>query len=136
MRPHLGADVAAPADRVWQQLVDLDHWPVWGPTVRAARLTDGSRVLSVDATGSLQTPVGVWLPFRVERWYDDGTVRSWSWRVAGVPATDHTVTALGPDRCRVEMSVPWVAAGYLGVIGVALARIKRRADGIGPTGAE
>lgn len=128
MRPHLGIDVAAPAELAWAELIGLDHWPAWGPTVKGARLDDGSRVLSAGAIGEVQTAVGVWLPFRVERWHDEGPVRSWSWRVAGVPATDHSVADRGPGRCRVEMSVPWVATGYLGVVGVALARIRRRAE--------
>jgi hypothetical protein len=48
--------------------------------------------------------------------------------VAGVPATEHAVTAIGPSRCRVEMSVPLWAPAYLGVVRVALARIRRRVE--------
>jgi hypothetical protein len=128
MRPRLGVDVAAPRELAWRELIDLDRWPAWGPTVRAARLDDGARLLSAEATGSVRTSVGVWLPFRVEDWCDDGARWSWSWRVAGVPATEHSVTATGPSRCRVEMSVPLWAPAYLGVVGVALARIRRRAE--------
>ena len=125
MRPRLGIDVDAPAAAAWEQLVDLRCWPRWGPTVRAARLDDGSQVLSAGATGSVQTAVGVWLPFRVERWHEDDEVRLWSWRVGGAPATEHVVLARGPARCRVEMSVPWWGAAYLGVVAVALLRIRR-----------
>jgi hypothetical protein len=45
-----------------------------------------------------------------------------------VHATEHSVTATGPSRCRVEMSVPWWAPAYLGVVAVALRRIRRRAE--------
>jgi hypothetical protein len=128
MRPTLGVDVAAPADLAWDQLVELGSWPRWGPTVRGARLDDGATRLHAGATGSVQTALGVWLPFRVDRWSDDGQWRSWSWRVAGVPATEHTVVTTGPSRCRVSMSVPWWAPGYLGVVAVALTRIRRRAE--------
>ncbi len=126
--PTLSIDVAAPADRAWDELVELDRWPQWGPTVRAARLDDGHRRLHGDATGAVQTPLGAWVPFRVDRWHDDGVRRAWSWRVAGVPATAHAVTALEGSRCRVEMSVPWWAPAYLGVVALALRRIRTRAQ--------
>src|SRR6478609_11763531 len=95
MRPTLGIDVAAPADRVWHELVELSCWPRWGPTVRSARLDDGTGRLYAGASGSVQTAVGVSLPFEVDGWCGDGPRRSWSWRVGGVHATDHSVTATG-----------------------------------------
>jgi Polyketide cyclase / dehydrase and lipid transport len=128
MRPSLGIDIAAPSERAWRELVDLGRWPEWGPTVRSARLDDGSARLHAGATGAVQTVLGLWLPFRVEDWHDVGPRSSWSWRVAGVRATEHSVTATGPTRCRVEMSVPWWASAYLGVVALALRRIRRRAE--------
>jgi hypothetical protein len=128
MRPSLGIDVAAPAGRAWQELVELDRWPEWGPTVRGARLDDGRRRLYAGATGSVQTTPGLWLPFRVDEYVEAGPRRVWSWRVAGVHATEHAVVAQGPSRCRVEMSVPWFAPAYLGVVALALRNIRRRAE--------
>ena len=133
MRPRLGIEIAAPSELAWDQLVELSCWPHWGPPVRSARLDDGSQRLSADATGSVQTVLGPWLPFRVEHWHIgdqpvDGQLRSWSWRVGGVPATEHVVVRRGPSRCRVEMSTPWWAVSYLGVVAVALRRIRRRAE--------
>lgn len=128
MAPTLGIDVAAPADAVWHELVELDCWPHWGTSVRSARLDGGGTRLTSGATGSVQTSVGVWLPFRVDEWRDDGTRRSWTWRVAGVPATGHGVTRTGPTSCRLEMWVPWWAPGYLAVVALALPRIRRRAE--------
>jgi hypothetical protein len=90
----------------------------------------GFNTLSAGASGSVQTALGLWLPFRVECWRDDGPLRSWSWRVAGVPATEHSVISRGPSRCRVEMSVPWWAVPYLSVVRVALTRIRGRAEGV------
>lgn len=129
MRPRLGMDIAAPADLAWQQLVELKWWPIWGPTVRSARLDDGSARLSADATGSVQTAVGVRLPFQIEDWCDDEPTRSWSWRVAGVMATEHMVIDRGPAQCRVEMTVPLWGAPYLGVVAVALRRIRHQCEG-------
>jgi hypothetical protein len=130
MRPRLGIEVAASSDRAWHELIDLGSWPHWGPTVRSALLDDGSGRLSAGASGSVQTALGLWLPFRVECWRDDGPLMSWSWRVAGVPATEHSVISRGPSRCRVEVSVPWWAVPYLGVVRVALTRIRSRAEGV------
>src|SRR5688500_10864888 len=98
MRPRLGIEVAASSDRAWREWIDLGCWPLWGPTVRSARLDDGSERLSAGASGSVQTALGVWLPFRVEHWRDDGPLRTWSWRVSGVPATEHSVISRGPSR--------------------------------------
>ena len=128
MRPRLGIEAAASGDDAWQELIDVSCWPHWGPTVRSAPLDDGAGVLSAGSTGSVQTSVGVWLPFRVEHWQDDGPQRSWSWSVAGVYATEHSVISTGPSQCRIEMSVPWWAPGYLAVVGVALRRIRSRVE--------
>ena len=131
MRPHLGIDIAAPAELAWQELIQLRNWPEWGPTVSGARLDNGGDRVFAGATGSVQTPVGLWVPFRVSDWQDTGSRRTWSWRVGGVPATTHTVIDRGAARCRVEMSVPLFAPLYLGVVAPALRRIKRRVEGEG-----
>lgn len=124
----LGIDVAAPADRAWDELVELDRWPAWGPTVGAARLDAGGRRLREGATGVVRPPVGPWLPFRVTAWTDSGDRRSWAWDVRGVRATTHTVIATGAATCRVEMTVPWWAPAYRGVVAIALRRIRARAE--------
>lgn len=120
MRLRRGIEVAAPAELAWQQLIDLSNWPGWGPTVRSARLDDGSGHLSANASGSVQTVVGGWLPFRIEGWHDEEPIRAWSWRVCGIPATEHFVISRGPTRCRVEMTVPWWGGCNLPVVEVAL----------------
>ncbi len=111
--------IDASADAVWRILVDLDAWPRWGPTVAGAQL-DGSG-FELGATGWLWTPVGVALPFIISD-LDPG--RSWGWRVAGVPATQHGVEPA--DRgCRAWMSAPVWAPAYLPVLAIALQRIER-----------
>lgn len=127
----LGIDVAAPRPVVWQELIDLDRWPVWGPTVRAARLDDGGRELYAGASGAVQTPVGLWLPLTVDDWQQGEDTWSWSWRVGGVPATTHAVAAVDAEHSRLQMGVPWWAPAYLGVIRVALSRIRREVEGRG-----
>lgn len=115
--------IDAPAPAVWRILVDLETWPQWGPSVASAVLDDGSREISAGATGRVTTAVGVELPFRITE-FEPG--RHWSWVVAGVPATTHTVTPSG-DGCRLSFGAPWWATPYLAVCAVALARIDRLA---------
>lgn len=112
-------DVDAPAESLWSLLTDLDRWPAWGPTVRRAEL-DGHR-LEAGARGTVTTVLGIRLPFEVTTHLDGAC---WAWRVAGVPATTHTVQALGPGACRVGFGVPWPAAPYLVVCRVALRRLE------------
>lgn len=114
--------VAAPSDVVWSLLVDVEAWPRWGPTVRGARLRDASR-LQLGVRGHVRTAVGVRLPFEVTA-FDPG--RSWTWQVAGVPATSHAVRPDG-DGCRVSMGAPLWAPAYLSVLAAALVRIDRMA---------
>jgi uncharacterized protein YndB with AHSA1/START domain len=111
--------IDAPAAAVWKVLVDLDAWPRWGPTVSGAEL-DGDE-LTLGATGRVQTPVGVALPFEITE-FEPG--RRWAWSVAGVPATSHSVEPDGPG-CRASMAAPWFAPAYLPVLAVALRRIEK-----------
>ena len=122
-------DVAAPADCVWDE---RSSWaagrtgdrpcgrPGW--TTAPRRLSCRCHRVGADVR------VGVSLPFEVDGWSEDGPRRSWSWRVGGVRATEHSVTVTGPRTCRLEMSVPWWAPAYLGVIAVALRRIRQRTE--------
>lgn len=114
---------AAPA-AVWAVLTDLDAWPRWGPTVARAELLDGGE-LSQGARGKVWTPLGVALPFTITE-FEAG--RRWAWQVAGIPATDHSVTPVS-DGTRMSMGVPLWAPAYLPVCAVALQRIERMVSG-------
>lgn len=120
--------MAVPASVAWEELVDLSAWPQWGPTLRSAVLDDGSGRLHPGATGRITTTVGLGLRFEIDGWHEDEATRSWSWRVAGVHATEHSVHALTSGTCRVAMSVPWWAPAYLAVVGAALRRIRHRLE--------
>lgn len=123
--PHLtlGIDVDAPADVAWDLLVRVDQWPRWGPTVRRATVDGGADRISAGATGTVWTAPGPPLPFRIEQWRPDGPVRHWSWRVAGVRATGHTVTERD-GGCRVEFTAPWWAPAYAPVLWLGLRRVR------------
>lgn len=120
-------DIDAPVAVLWGLLVDPERWSSWGPTVRGAVLEDHR--LRLGSQGTVTTVVGLRLPFEITAF--EGGAR-WAWRVAGVPATDHTVEPLGPDRCRVGFGVPWAAAPYLAVCRMALSRLDELATGRDP----
>ncbi len=122
--PAIDRVVAAPPEVVWRILTDLEAWPRWGPSVKRAELDEGS-VLTLGVRGRVWTPVGVSLPFTITEFVPG---RSWAWQVAGVPATRHGVDPVG-DGTRVWMSAPPWAPAYLVVLGIALRRIQRMAQG-------
>ena len=111
-------DVAAPAERLWSLLVDVTVWPSWGPSVAEVDLP--TELIEPGSAGRVRTAVGVWLPFEITA-FEPGT--SWSWSVAGVPATTHTVRATTAGACAVTFAVPWWASGYLPVCALALRRL-------------
>lgn len=121
--------VPAAPEVVWDLLVDTSRWPEWGPSVTAVELDYAHAThattarITAGSTGRVRTAVGVWVPFRITE-FDDG--RRWSWNVAGIPATSHTVEP-APGGCRVGFGVPLLVAPYALVCQVALARIERLA---------
>ena len=138
--------IAAPASTVWGIFVDVDRWPEWGPSVRSAVLDGGAATpgpgsigpgsigpgsIGLGASGVVTTAVGARLRFEITAYEPLGSGPdgggTWSWEVAGVPATDHTVVPLDESRCRAGFGVPLVAAPYLAVCRIALARIDRLA---------
>ena len=111
--------IEAPADAVWQVLIDTDAWPQWGPTVSGGEIDGGE--MKLGASGRVHTPVGVALPFRITEFIPG---RRWAWSVAGVRATTHGVEPDGAG-CRVSMAAPWWAPAYLPVLAIALQRIEK-----------
>lgn len=126
----LGLDVDASPDAVWDLLVTVSQWPRWGPSVRRAVLDGGEDRLSAGATGRVWTTPGPSVSFRVDDWTVEDTVRHWSWHVAGIPATGHTVLPR-VGGCRVEMSVPWWATAYTPVLWWGLRHIRDAAETTG-----
>ncbi len=116
--------IDAPAGEAWRLLTDVARWPAWGPSVRGVDLDGSGSAIGRGSTGRVRPVVGPGLPFVVDAFDDaDPAMRSWSWRVAGVPATGHRVEDLGDGRCRVGFRVPTLVAPYGLVCWLALDRI-------------
>lgn len=120
--------IDAPPEAVWALLVDTRRWPAWGPTVQAVEADPP--IIAAGNRGRVRTSVGFWLPFEITALADDGPLRSWSWKVAGIPATSHRVEDIDAGRrCRVGFAVPVVATPYLAVCAAALRRLERLTTG-------
>ena len=126
----VGRRVTAPVDVVWDLLTDTRRWPQWGPTVRGVDVE--SDRIGPGSCGRVTTVAGLRLPFRVTAFDDDDDPdRSWTWQVAGVPATGHRVEPVEPltgGISRVSIGVPWPAAPYLLVVWEGLRRLARLAE--------
>nr|WP_152418356.1 SRPBCC family protein [Halorubrum aidingense] len=113
----VGRDVAVAPAVAAAALRDTRAWPEWSPAIDAVASDD--RFVETGTTGRVRVG-GAWVSFRVT----GATDRRWDWRVAGIPATGHRVDryAGDPDRCRVVVEVPIVAAAYVPVCRRALDR--------------
>ncbi len=116
--------IEAPADAVWSLLTEFASWPEWGPTV--SRVDSQASSVAPGVTGRVKTVGGLWLPFAITE-VEPG--RSWTWKVAGVPATGHRVAQLANGRTRVRFTVPVAFAPYVVVLRAGLRRLKRLAEG-------
>lgn len=114
--------VPVPPAAAFELLVRTRSWPRWGPSVVAVDPPDAR--IELGTTGRVRTAVGLWLPFEVTA-LEKG--RSWSWRVAGVPATGHRVEPTD-GGCRICFDVPAPAAPYLAVCHLALRRLAALLD--------
>lgn len=110
-------DIAAPADRVWSVLSDVERWPEWTASVRSVELLDGT--LAVGNRVRIRQP-----RFPTVVWEVTEVVpnRSFTWRSRG-PGADalgsHTVIDNG-DRSTAVLSI-----SQTGVLGTLVALLSR-----------
>lgn len=114
--------IDAPPRRVWRCLIDTDRWTEWGPSVTGVRCPD--RFVRRGSRGQVRIPIGLWLPFVVT----ECDHLRWTWRIAGVTATGHAVSAVD-GRARVSFELPPLAAPYAVICWLALRRLARVVDG-------
>lgn len=104
-------EVAAPPERVWEVLVDVEKWPEWTDSVRRARLLDdgplavGSRV----EVSQPRIPTGAYTVTAL----DPGRSFTWEQRQPGsTVSAHHECVPLPEGGTRVELRV--VMSGALG----------------------
>lgn len=122
---HIGAriEIAAPAASVWRLIAEFEHWPAWGPTVRAVE--SSAATVAPGVKGRVRTPLGLWLPFEVTTVEHE---RCWEWKVAGVPATGHELRVVDPRRTEVRFTAPWAFGFYAPVLRSGLRRLRALAE--------
>jgi uncharacterized protein YndB with AHSA1/START domain len=115
--------ITAPPSTLWALLARPEHWPAWGPSVRAVECDDAEILLGTH--GRVRTAVGGWLPFTVNAVVRE---RSWDWRVAGFAATGHRLVVVDDHHTRVTFAMPAWALPYGIVCKLALRNLARLAE--------
>ncbi len=106
-------EVAAPVERVWEVLQDVERWPEWASTVTSVqRLDDGP--LAVGSRARIEQPRIPPTEYEVTE-LDPGRSFTWVARGPGVRTTArHGLERLDAGRTRVTLSVE--QAGPLGSV--------------------
>jgi uncharacterized protein YndB with AHSA1/START domain len=124
MEARTSIDVAAPPDRVWEVLVDVDRWPEWTDSVTSVRSLDPGP-LAVGARVEIsqpRIPTGTYTVTAL----DPGSAFTWEQRQPGSTVSAHHECIPLPDgRTRVELRV--VMGGAVGgVVGRLYRKLTER----------
>ena len=117
---------AGPID-VWRIITDTSLWPEWGPSVLDVKCND--RFILYGSKGSVRTVVGFSLSFTITSLKKE---REWRWAVGGVNATGHRIIPINADCCMLFFDMPIWAIPYSIICLVALNRIRKLVNSIGP----
>jgi len=98
------AQIAAPAHRVWNVLVDLDRWPVWTKSVRRMRrLGDGE--FGMGSKVRITQPglgTATWV---VDEWQPNSSF-TWTASLPGVRSVaQHRIVPVAPGRVKVVLTI-------------------------------
>ena len=132
-------EIAAPAQRIWNLLANIDAWPAWMPTVRSVEVLDGMppKVGHRYLVAQRRLRPALWTVRQV----DPGRRLLWRARKPGTRMTaDRVVESLAPQRSRVTLHFTFdgvlarVAGALFGRIADSYLRqearaLKRRAEG-------
>jgi len=117
-------EIDAPARRVWDVFVDVEHWSTWTASIDAIRALDGPGI-EVGKRVEIRQPHFPKLVWEVTD-VEPGT--SWTWRQRSLGAetrATHEVVGQGPERTLVRQRIE--QRGPLGVVvGLLTRRLTRR----------
>lgn len=112
-------DIAAPPDRVWAVLTDVQRWPEWTPTVtRIERLDQGP--LAVGSRARIRQPKlppAVWQVSEIL----EGRSFTWVTQSPGVSVIARHTVEPAVNGARATLSI-----GFAGLLGPLVARWTRR----------
>ena len=121
-RVTVSREIEADADEVWRILTDTHEWRSWGVTV--VDVESNRRYIEEGTEGKVEVVGGFELPFRIT--YCDG--KRWSWKVAKIPATGHSVEPVNETKSVAKFEIPPAMAGYSPVCMKALKNIEKLAQ--------
>ena len=113
-------DVEAPAERVWEVLLDVERWPEWAPTVTSVHRLDDAP-LAIGSRVRVQQPR---IPPTVYEVTELEPRRSFTWVATGPgvrTTARHVLEERGADSTRVTLAVE-----QAGPVGAVMGRFYRR----------
>ena len=113
MEQSISVDIAAPPERVWEVLSNVEHWPEWTPTVTSVRRLDEGPLRS-GSRARIRQPR---LPETEYVVTEFAPGRSFTWVAAGpgvLVTARHDVEPLAGGGTRVRLSVS--QGGWLGSV--------------------
>ena len=115
----IAVDIAAPPERVWAVLYDVERWPEWTPTVtRLERLDPGA--LAVGSRARIRQPRLPPATWEVTELVE-GRSFTWVTRSPGVRVTARHGVEPAPHGARATLSLK-----FSGALGALVARFTRR----------
>ena len=116
-------DIAAPPERVWQVVTDVEDWPHWTASMSAIkRLDDGPlRMGSRARIKQPGLPVLVWEVTEL----DEGTSFTWVTHTPGVASTAAHLVSATANGSRLTLSVTWTGV-FGGLTGALMGKRTRK----------
>jgi uncharacterized membrane protein len=115
-------DIAAPAERVWEVILDVESWPRWSPSMTSVRRLDGGR-LRVGSRARIKQPRLPVLVWQVTD-LDEGAAFTWVARSPGLSITAIHEVSAAPGGSRLTLTVAWT--GPLAALATMLASKRTR----------